>query len=130
MSNILHVTKKVLTQHITVSHPFRNALYALKSSLSLSLSLSLFVYIIYILQLEMREQDHALARRLVELRQDIQQVKLQRSYQEHQDILEEAIDMIDDKDKLFDALPDAFSPTLKQCGVTKMNLSTRRFSVF
>ena len=82
------------------------------------------------LQLEMREQDHALARRLVELRRDIQQVKLQRSYQEHQDILEEAIDMVDGKDILFDGLPDAFSPTLKHCGVTKMNLSTRRFSVF
>ena len=78
----------------------------------------------------MREQDHALARRLVELRRDIQELKLQRSYEEHQDILDEAIDMIDAKDELFDRPPDAFSPTLKHCGLTKMNLSTRRFSVF
>lgn len=82
----------------------------------------------------MRLSDHKLARQLLSLRRDIHQVKLQHSSAQHKVVLEEAFDQIkDERDEIAevcDLPPDQLSPTLKQFGVTRMNLSTRRFSVF
>ena len=82
----------------------------------------------------MRAQDQVLARTLIRLRDDLRQVKLQRSCAEHQEILEDAMDLEEEREILgelsCDYIPDPFSPTLKQAGLTKLNIETRRFSVF
>ena len=85
-------------------------------------------------QTEMRAQDQVLARTLIRLRDDLRQIKLQRSCARHQEILEDAMDQEEEREILgelsCDYIPDAFSPTLKQAGLTKLNIETRRFSVF
>ncbi len=84
--------------------------------------------------MDMRSQDQSLARCLIALRHDIQIVKLQRSTAQHQEEIEDAMDQEEEKrdelSDICDAPPDQFSPMLKQYGVTRMNISRRRFSVF
>jgi len=83
--------------------------------------------------LSMQQLDQELARTLIALRRDIHNVKLQMSYARHQEDLEEAIEIEEQRDdlgELCDDLPDQFSPALRNCGVTRMNIHSRRFSVF
>lgn len=91
--------------------------------------------------LAMKHQDHALAMQLMQLRSQIQQVKLQKSCEEHKDLIEDkryslTEEMEDEKWGLCD-LPivnndqeHGYPDPLKDIGVTKMNLSARRFSIF
>ncbi|XP_046374599.1 protein FAM167A-like isoform X1 [Haliotis rufescens] len=81
---------------------------------------------------EMRSQDQQIARRLLSLRHDIHQLKLQRSCAEHQELLDDAQSELEELEELPDVL-DLPAGCLnnnpyKHLGVTRMNLSTRRFS--
>ena len=82
----------------------------------------------------MRAQDQVLARTLIQIRQDIKELKLQRLCEHHQEILEDARDLEEEKDMMGELsceyLQESFSPTLKQVGVTRMNIGSRRFSVY
>ena len=80
----------------------------------------------------MREMDQSLASQLMNIRDDLQRLKLQRRYQETKDIVEEAKvgEQKDDIDNVCDIPRGPFSPTLKQYGVTRMNINARRFSVY
>ncbi len=82
----------------------------------------------------MRKQDYALAKQLVRLREEIQHLRLQRCYIQHKELLDDAIeDEQEERDleasDLCDLPPRLFSPELKHYGLTKMNMTTRRFSV-
>ena len=82
----------------------------------------------------MRTQDQELARHLISLRHDIHMVKLQKSTAQAQEMIEDAMEQEEEKkdelSEICDSPPDLFSPMLKQVGVTRMNISRRRFSVF
>ena len=83
----------------------------------------------------MREHDAILARHFLNIRKEIYQLKLERSTEKHRMILDEARDIEEERDELqqstdCDDTPEPFSPTLKHCGVTRMNIHSRRFSVF
>ncbi|XP_041361095.1 protein FAM167B-like [Gigantopelta aegis] len=81
---------------------------------------------------EMRSQDQALARQLLTIRHDIHQLKLRRMSQEHRELLDDVQSELEELGELPDVLDlpvDLLSDNpLKQIGVTRMNLSTRRFS--
>ncbi|KAL8607693.1 hypothetical protein ACOMHN_039367 [Nucella lapillus] len=80
----------------------------------------------------LRHQDRSLARQLLGIRQELSSMRLAVSYEEHRELLEEAQDEMEDFRELsrFDDCPiDVLSSSpLKHIGVTKMNLSSRRFS--
>ncbi|XP_013418041.1 protein FAM167A [Lingula anatina] len=89
---------------------------------------------------EMRSQDQDLARQLISLRHEIHQLKLQQSCNEHQEMLADARDELEDEKEvknleLWDTALDtsAENPTplrsLGHLGVTRMNLTSRRFSM-
>lgn len=82
--------------------------------------------------LEMRAQDQNLARQLLAIRSDIHQLKLARSCEEHQDMLDDVQSELEELQEFADVL-DLPTPTftdspLRHLGVTRMNLSARRFS--
>lgn len=81
----------------------------------------------------MRSEDEVLARKLLSIRQDIHKLKLQRSCQEHQEMLEDVtMDMEENYviNEISDIpITDSVNHTpLKHLGVTRMHLSARRFS--
>ena len=86
----------------------------------------------------MRQQDQDLARTLVSLRRDLHEVKLARCAAEHRELLEDAMEAEEERDdelhgragQVCDALPEARSPALRNYGLTRMNITARRFSVF
>ena len=64
---------------------------------------------------------------------DLSKVKLARSSAEHREAIEDAADELEEARHLAghsDTPPSCVSTPLKQCGVTRMNLNSRRFSVF
>ena len=83
-------------------------------------------------QLEMRAQDQLLARQLLTIRSDIHQLKLARSCEEHQDMLDDVQSELEDLQEFADVLDlprYTFTDSpLKHLGVTRMNFSARRFS--
>ena len=85
------------------------------------------------LQKAMRDQDKELAKELMKIRQTIREIKLQRCTEQNRETLEDAIEMEEERmafSELFDFVPEQFSPALKSAGVTRMNIHSRRFSVF
>ncbi|KAL8619309.1 hypothetical protein ACOMHN_056953 [Nucella lapillus] len=81
---------------------------------------------------EMRSQDQQLARQLLALRGDLHRLKLARSCEEHQDMLDDLHDELQELQEFADVL-DLPTPTLthsplQHLGVTRMNFSARRFS--
>jgi len=81
----------------------------------------------------MRQQDQSLARQLVSLRNEMQQLKLQHSKQLYDDMVDDAqwtiaeneqLEGVCDEPRTLDKNP------LLTIGITKMNLTERRFSVF
>lgn len=82
--------------------------------------------------LEMRSQDQTLARQLLTIRQDIHQLKLQRCTAEHQDLIDDYQSEMEDLHELSYVLdipqPLYGNNPLKHIGVTRLNLSARRFS--
>ncbi|KAK3611267.1 hypothetical protein CHS0354_004916 [Potamilus streckersoni] len=81
----------------------------------------------------MRFQDQELARQFLSIRHDIHQLKLQRSCEEHKEMLEDITQELEEAHEL-DGLCDLPFPhsvnefSLRHIGVTRMNLSARRFS--
>ncbi|KAL3888201.1 hypothetical protein ACJMK2_000578 [Sinanodonta woodiana] len=83
--------------------------------------------------LAMRSQDQDLARQFLSIRHDIHQLKLQKSCEEHKEMLEDLTQDLEEAhelDRICDfSLPDFVNESpLRQIGVTRMNLSSRRFS--
>ncbi|KAK6183141.1 hypothetical protein SNE40_010674 [Patella caerulea] len=81
---------------------------------------------------DMRVQDQELARQFLTLKHDIQQVKLTKSCEEHQDMLEEVqceLEELEDLPDVLDLPAYGLSDNpLKHLGVTRMNIHSRRFS--
>lgn len=84
-------------------------------------------------QEEMRTQDQTLARQFLTIKQDIAQLKLRRSCEEHQEMLEDVQSELEELNEMSDVLDlpvSSLSDTpLKQLGITRMNMSRRRFSM-
>lgn len=82
---------------------------------------------------EMRSQDQELARTLLTLRHDIHQLKMKRSYEEHKEMLEDVkcdMEEVQEMKDICDLPIDTPENPLKRLGVTPMNISARRFSIF
>jgi hypothetical protein len=86
--------------------------------------------------IEMRGEDQTLARRLISIRQEIHELKLEWSCDEHRMILEEAREELDEDDLLAELCdsplhigPQGPMAPFKELGITRMNISRRRFSV-
>ncbi|XP_075051317.1 protein FAM167B [Mixophyes fleayi] len=85
---------------------------------------------------EMQSLDHLLARKLMLLRSQISQVKIEQTCERHKEMLDDATfdleDCDEDSDLLCDIPPRAafsLSTPLKHIGVTRMNINSRRFSL-
>jgi hypothetical protein len=82
----------------------------------------------------MRKQDEELAGTLIRLRRELHHLKLERCSAEHRALLDDAIEAEQEQRepsfRISDSLPEALSPTLRNHGLTRMNISARRFSVF
>ena len=80
----------------------------------------------------MRTQDQALARKFLELKQEIAQLKLRKSCEEHQDMLDDVQSELEENNEMSDILDLPMSTLgdtpLKHLGITRMNMFTRRFS--
>ncbi|KAK6967700.1 protein FAM167A [Biomphalaria glabrata] len=81
---------------------------------------------------EMRSQDQTLARQLLSIRQDLHKLKLRRCTEQHQDLIDDFQSELEDLQE-FSYVLDLPQPVygnnpLKHIGVTRMNLSARRFS--
>lgn len=82
----------------------------------------------------MRSQDQHLARQLLCIRQDIQQIKLDKSCEVHQDMLADVeleMEELEELAEICDQLPpdpELHDNPLRHIGVTRMNISRRRFS--
>ncbi|TRY62508.1 hypothetical protein DNTS_033302 [Danionella cerebrum] len=86
--------------------------------------------------LEMRIQDQQLARQLMRLRSDINQLKVEQTCHLHRRMLNDATFGLEERDELSDLLCDGpvtpgfgLSSPLRLIGVTKMNINSRRFSL-
>ena len=89
--------------------------------------------------LAMRHQDQEIARQLIALRLEIQRLRLQQAVQGHKTILENvALEAEEEKEMNQSSCEREANPTwsarptpafLRDIGVTKMNLSSRRFSL-
>ncbi|XP_014768882.1 uncharacterized protein LOC106868230 [Octopus bimaculoides] len=81
---------------------------------------------------QLRQHDEQLATQFLQIYRDIQILKVQRACQTHQDLLDDAIDEVEERDRLIDlcdAPPLKYSESkLRHCGLTKMNICSRRFS--
>lgn len=83
--------------------------------------------------MKMRSEDETLARTLLTIRQDIHQLKLQRSCEKHKEMLDDVTMDMEENYTLHGIsdmpLTDSVHDTpLLHLGVTRMNLSARRFS--
>ena len=80
----------------------------------------------------MQHVDQHLARQLLSLRHDIHQLRLSRSCQEHQELLDDVHSELQEQGELSELLDlpnTSLNHTpLQQIGVTRMNISARRFS--
>ena len=76
--------------------------------------------------------DQHLARQLLSLRHDMHQLRLSRSCQQHRELLDDLRSDLEEQDHLSDVLdlPNSMlsDTPLRQLGVTRMNISARRFS--
>lgn len=85
----------------------------------------------------MQAQDQQLARQLMRLRSDINDLKIEQTCHLHRKMLNDATFELEERDKLSDLLCDSpittpgfgLSAPLKLIGVTKMNINSRRFSL-
>ncbi|KAL6096032.1 fam167a [Pungitius sinensis] len=85
---------------------------------------------------DMRLQDQQLARQLMRLRGDINQLKIEQTCHLHRRMLNDATFGLEERDELSDLLCECpvtpglgLSAPLRLIGVTKMNLNSRRFSL-
>ncbi|XP_051578581.1 protein FAM167A [Myxocyprinus asiaticus] len=84
---------------------------------------------------EMRLQDQHLARQLMRLRSDINNLRIVQTCNQHRKMLNDATFELEERDDMSDLCDVPVSPglglstPLKVIGVTKMNINTRRFSL-
>lgn len=81
----------------------------------------------------MRSEDEILARKLLSIRHDIHKLKLERSCEKHQEMLDDVTMDMEENDviNMISDMPitDSVHDTpLKHLGVTRYHLSARRFS--
>ncbi|CAL1586345.1 unnamed protein product [Knipowitschia caucasica] len=86
--------------------------------------------------MDMRVQDQQLARQLMALRGDINQLKIEQTCHLHRRMLNDATYSLEERDELSDLLCECpvtpglgLSAPLRLIGVTKMNIHSRRFSL-
>jgi hypothetical protein len=81
----------------------------------------------------MRFQDQDLARQLLSIRHDIHELKLKRSCDEHRDMLDDVqmdFEEVRELSEICDLPMDTLSDNpLRHLGVTRRNISARRFSM-
>lgn len=81
---------------------------------------------------DMRHQDQDLARQLLSIRQEIQRIKLNMSCEYHEDMLTDVqleMEELEELSEICDQLPPVINDNpLRHLGVTRMNISARRFS--
>ncbi|ESO96696.1 hypothetical protein LOTGIDRAFT_143730 [Lottia gigantea] len=81
---------------------------------------------------EMRRMDQNLAQQFLGIRREITRLKLKKSCEAHEDMLDDAaigMEELQELSKVLDEPHGSYAPSpLKHLGVTKMNLSSRRFS--
>ena len=81
----------------------------------------------------MRLEDYYIAHHLHALNNTIRELKLQRCCHDNRQALEEAMDESNSDEVLTNSLTDfirgSLSPALKDIGLTRMNITSRRFSV-
>ena len=104
----------------------------IKNLSSYRVTATVLKFTIFSPQKEMQSMDQHLARQLLSLRHDIHQLRLSRSCQQHRELLDDVQSELEEQEELSDVL-DLPSSTLsdtplKQIGVTRMNISARRFS--
>ncbi|KAF6716076.1 Protein FAM167A [Oryzias melastigma] len=87
-------------------------------------------------QTDMRRQDQQLARQLMQLRSDINMLKIEQTCHLHRRMLNDATYGLEEKDELSDLPYECpvtpglgLSAPLRLIGVTKMNINSRRFSL-
>ncbi|RVE56012.1 hypothetical protein OJAV_G00231810 [Oryzias javanicus] len=85
---------------------------------------------------DMRRQDQQLARQLMQLRSDINTLKIEQTCHLHRRMLNDATYGLEEKDELSDLPCECpvtpglgLSAPLRLIGVTKMNINSRRFSL-
>jgi len=83
-------------------------------------------------QKELQQKNQILARQFLFIYKEIQNLKMQQSCLSHQDLLDEVFN-IADEEKSIPNMCDApvvkrNKKTLQQCGVTRMNIHSKRFS--
>uniref|UniRef100_A0A8C7Y3G3 Family with sequence similarity 167 member Ab n=1 Tax=Oryzias sinensis TaxID=183150 RepID=A0A8C7Y3G3_9TELE len=85
---------------------------------------------------DMRRQDQQLARQLMQLRSDINMLKIEQTCHLHRRMLNDATYGLEEKDELSDLPYECpvtpglgLSAPLRLIGVTKMNINSRRFSL-
>uniref|UniRef100_H2ZHL8 Uncharacterized protein n=1 Tax=Ciona savignyi TaxID=51511 RepID=H2ZHL8_CIOSA len=89
----------------------------------------------------MRIEDNKLARKLLDVRSELTQVRAQKSCEEHADMLDDVAIELEEEEELTGlikacdlsdrkpaSLLSSFSP-LRNIGVSRMNLNRRRFSI-
>ncbi|GAB1599748.1 uncharacterized protein LOC115209413 [Argonauta hians] len=80
----------------------------------------------------MRIVDHTLATQLLSLRSEIHKLKLERSCENHQELLEDVKEEMNERETLLAVCDIPYNMDdenpLKQIGLTRMNISSRRFS--
>ncbi|XP_070534040.1 protein FAM167A-like [Ptychodera flava] len=85
--------------------------------------------------IDMRSQDQSLARQLVQIHREIQRLRLEQSCEAHRDMIDEMQYTLEEQDEMADIcemdpnLLKIMRTPLNHLGVTRMNLSTRRFSL-
>ena len=107
--------------------------FDLKVSSDIVLSLQKFIMVILI-QFQIKKSDEMIASQLLALYTEIRQYKYTCNCQLYREMMETAIDNEDKKDELshhhVDTIPERLCATLKQWGLTRINLQRRRFSIF
>ncbi|KAI5102487.1 protein FAM167A, partial [Silurus meridionalis] len=85
---------------------------------------------------EMRVQDQHLALQLIHLHGDLNKVKIEQACKQHRKMLNDATFELEERYEMLDLLCDVpvtsgfgLSAPLKLIGITKMNISSRRFSL-
>lgn len=89
--------------------------------------------ITYRLQMELQRQDESLARQFICIRDDMQKLKMQRTQQAYNDMLDDAQSVLDENEQFENVCDEHLTldkNPLHTLGITKMNLTERRFSVF
>lgn len=94
--------------------------------------LDVYIFFIFITQNDIRQEDQIIAKKFLHIYAEIKKSKVRQSCMIHQDMLDEVFIREHDNVKvphMCDApVNKRSSQALKQCGVTRMNIKSKRFS--